>query len=80
MKYRIKEVEEYGKTYYYPQYKSFLFWRSFVWWGGESGSIPYTIFHTNMKEAILEIEKDKRLRKKKALKVTIKPIYHYIND
>ncbi len=29
MKYRVKEVEEAGATWYYPQYRKFVFWRNF---------------------------------------------------
>lgn len=63
MQYRVKEVVENGKSYYYPQYKKRWFWRRFVWWGGEDGYTPYTAFYLNLKDALWEIENDKESRK-----------------
>jgi len=79
MEYRIKEVEEYGKTYYYPQWKKRWFWRRFVWWGGEDGTTPHTVFYTTMEAALQEIEIDKENRKQKALEVPKETKYHYVN-
>ena len=79
MQYRIKEIQKYGQKYYYPQWKKRWFWRRFVWWGGEDGYTPRTVFTTSMDEALQEIETDKEDRKKKALVVPNKTIYHYIN-
>lgn len=79
MQYRIKEKVVNGQTFYYPQYKKFLFWRRFVWWGGEDGYTPKTVFTISMDEALQEIEEDKEDRKKKALEVPNKTIYHYIS-
>lgn len=78
MEYRIKEIEEYGKTYYYPQWKKRWFWRRFVWWGGEDGTTPHTVFYTSMEAALQEIEIDKENRKQKALEKPKQTIYHYI--
>ena len=79
MEYRIKEVQKYGKTYYYPQWRGNWFWRRFVWWGGEDNLTAKTVFTTSMDEALQEIEMDKEDRKKKALEVPDKTIYNYIN-
>lgn len=32
MKYRIREVTDAGRKWYYPQYKNFVFWRNFEEW------------------------------------------------
>ena len=80
MQYRIKQVVESGKSYYYPQYKKFLFWRRFFWRGGEDGTVYHTIFCTNIKNALVEIKNDKRRRREEALEVPKKTIYHYIDD
>lgn len=89
MQYRVKEVEGTGfdpfytkiikKTYYYPQYKKFLFWRRFVWWGGEDGYTPHTVFHTSMEAALQDIEDDKEYRRQKKLEVPKKPVYHPVH-
>ena len=79
MQYRIKEIQKYGQTYYYPQWKKSWFWRRFVWWGGEDGYTPKTVFTTSMDEALQEIEEDKEDRRKKALVVPNKTVYHYIS-
>jgi len=80
MEYRIKEVEKNGESYFYPQYKKFLFWRRFVWWGGEDGLTPKTVWYKYKEEALEAIEADKENRKQKALEVPKKTIYHYIDD
>jgi hypothetical protein len=79
MQYRIKQVDKNGRTYFYPQYKKFLFWRRFVWWGGEDGTFPHTLFCTNMENALVEIKNDERRRREKSLEVPKKTIYHYID-
>ncbi len=79
MQYRIKEVEENGKTYFYPQYKKFLFWRRFVWWGGEDGTTPHTVWYKYKEEALEAIEADKEWRKQIALEVPKQTKYHYVN-
>jgi hypothetical protein len=79
MKYRIKEKIVNGKSFYYPQYKKLLFWRRFVWWGGEDGTFPHTVFYTDKNDALKEIEEDKAYRLEKALEVPNKTIFHYIN-
>jgi hypothetical protein len=79
MQYRIKEIQKYGQKYYYPQWKKRWLWRRFVWWGGEDGYTPRTVFTTSMDEALQEIETDKEDRRKKALEVPNKTVYHYIN-
>jgi len=80
MKYRIKEKVVNGQTFYYPQYKKFLFWRRFVWLGGEDGTFPHTVFCTDKDvDALRYINDDKAYRLEKSLKVPKKTIYHYIN-
>jgi hypothetical protein len=79
MRYRIKQAEKNGRTYYYPQYKKFLFWRRFVWWGGEDGTFPHTLFCTDKDDALKEITDDKLNRLKKSLEVPKKTIYHYVD-
>jgi hypothetical protein len=79
MQYRIKQVEKYGRTYFYPQYKKFLFWRRFVWWGGEDGRTPKTVWHKYKEDALEAIEADKEYRKEKVLEVSKKTIYHYVD-
>lgn len=79
MQYRIKEVEENGKSYFYPQYKKFLFWRRFVWWGGEDGTFPHTVWYKYKEEALEVIKADKEWRKQKALEVPKETKYHYVN-
>jgi hypothetical protein len=80
MKYRIKEKVVNGQTFYYPQYKKLLFWRRFVWWGGEDGTFPHTVFYSEMSKALWEIEKYKEKLKKQALVGPNKTVYHYIDD
>lgn len=79
MQYRVKEVEEHGRTYYYPQWKKRWFWRRFVWWGGEDGTTPHTVFFKDMAGALREIEEHKEYLKEKALEVPKKTKYHYVN-
>ncbi len=79
MQYRIKEKIVNGKSFYYPQYKKFLFWRRFVWWGGEDGTFPHTTFYTDTNDALKSIADDKLNRLKKSLEPSDKTIYHYIN-
>ena len=79
MEYRIKEVEENGKTYFYPQKKKRWFWRRFVWLGGEDGYTPHTVFYTDMAGALREIEDHKEYLKQKAVEVTKKTIYHPVH-
>tara|TARA_R110000868_G_scaffold87240_2_gene244132 strand:+ start:819 stop:1058 length:240 start_codon:yes stop_codon:yes gene_type:complete len=79
MQYRIKEVKEPEATYFYPQYKKFLFWRRFVWWGGEDGYTPKTVWYKYKEEALEAIENDKIKRREKALEVPKKTIYHCID-
>jgi hypothetical protein len=79
MQYRIKEKVESGKSSYYPQYKKFLFWRRFVWWGGEDGTFPHTLFCTNKDDALKAISDDKLHRLKKTLEPSDKVVYHYID-
>ena len=62
MHYRIKEVVENGKSYFYPQYKKRWFWRRFVWWGGEDGYTPKTVWYKHREEALEAIEEDKKNR------------------
>jgi len=79
MEYRIREVEENGKRWFYPQWKKRWLWRRFVWWGGEDGTTPYTVFYKDKSSAIAHIEGDKNMRIQKA---NIKPKeikYHYID-
>lgn len=80
MQYRIKEENiGNGTKIYYPQYKKFLFWRRFVWWGGEDGTFPHTQFRRSFEEALQLIEEDKEYRKQKALEVPKKTVYHPIH-
>lgn len=79
MKYRIKEKVVNGKSFYYPQYKKFLFWRRFVWWGGEDGTFPHTLFCRDKDDALREIEEDKAYHLEKALEIPKKTVYHYIH-
>ena len=79
MQYRIKEVEENGKTYFYPQYKKRWFWRRFVWWGGEDGYTPHTVWYKYKEEALEAIEADKEWRKEKALEKPKQVVYHSVN-
>jgi hypothetical protein len=79
MQYRIKQVEKYGRTYFYPQYKKFLFWRRFVWWGGEDGYTPKTVWYKYKEEAFEAIEKDKIERREESLEVPKKNVYHYVD-
>ena len=79
MKYRIKEKVVNGTSFYYPQYKKFLFWRRFVWWGGEDGTFPHTLFCTSKDAALTEIANDRIRRAKKALEPSDKIIYHPVH-
>ncbi len=79
MKYRIKEKVVNGTSFYYPQYKKFLFWRRFVWWGGEDGTFPHTSFYLDKNDAIKEIADHKQYRLKNFLEQSDKTVYHYIN-
>ena len=79
MEYRIKEVEEHGHKYYYPQKKKRWFWRRFVWWGGEDGTTPHTVFYSNMSSALAHIEDYKKYLKEKAVEVPKKPVYHPVH-
>lgn len=79
MKYRIKEVVENGKTYYYPQKKKRWFWRRFVWWGGEDGTTPHTVFYDSMAGALREIEDHKEYLKEKAVEKPAQTIFHYVD-
>jgi hypothetical protein len=79
MQYRIKEKVVNGKSFYYPQYKKFLFWRRFVWLGGEDGTFPHTLFCRDKDDALREIEEDKTYNLEKSLEVPKKTIYHYID-
>lgn len=63
MQYRIKEVVENGRSYYYPQYKKRWFWRRFVWWGGEDGTTPNTVFFPTLQGALEEIKADKLIKR-----------------
>ena len=63
MQYRIKEVVENGRSYYYPQYKKRWFWRRLVWWGGEDGHTPHTVFCPTLQGALEEIEADKLIKR-----------------
>lgn len=78
MEYRIKEVEENGKIYFYPQYKKRWMWRRFVWWGGEDGTTPHTVFFQDMADALKEIEEHKEYLKKKTVEKPKETIYHYV--
>lgn len=80
MQYRVKEVVENGKSYFYPQYKKCWFWRRFVWWGGEDGTTPHTVFYSEMSKALWEIEKHKEYLKEKAQAGPDKTVYHYLDD
>lgn len=79
MQYRVKEVIENGKSFYYPQYKKRWLWRRFVWWGGEDGTTPYTVFYTTMEAALQEIEIDKENRKQKTLEKPKQVVYHPVH-
>ena len=79
MEYRIKEVEENGKSYFYPQYKKRWFWRRFVWWGGEDGTTPHTVFYGLMSSALDHIEDYKKYLKEKDIDKPKEAIYHYID-
>jgi len=79
MQYRVKEVVENGRSYFYPQYKKRWFWRRFVWWGGEDGTTPHTVFYTEMSKALWEIEKHKEYLKMKAQAEPDKTVYHPIH-
>jgi hypothetical protein len=79
MQYRIKEKVVNGKSFYYPQYKKFLFWRRFVWLGGEDGTFPHTSFYIDKNDAIKEIVNEKFRRRKKTLEPSDKTVYHYID-
>lgn len=79
MEYRVKEVVENGKSYFYPQYKKRWFWRRFVWWGGEDGTTPHTAFYSNMSSAIATIEGHKERLKLKALVGPDKTVYHLVD-
>lgn len=78
MEYRIKEVQENGRTYFYPQKKKRWFWRRFVWWGGEDGTTPHTVWYKYKEEALEHIEDYKKYFEQKALEVPKKTIYHSI--
>ena len=78
MEYRIKEVEENGKAYFYPQYKKRWMWRRFVWWGGEDGYTLNTVWYKYKEEALEAIEADKEYRKQKALEKPKETMYHYV--
>lgn len=75
MQYRVKEVVENGKSYFYPQYKKRWFWRRFVWWGGEDGHTAYRVFHTSVDKALMAIEEDKQ---KRAIKPEPRKIIYHI--
>ena len=79
MKYRIKEVEEYGIPHFYPQFKKSLFWKRFARWGGEDGLTPKTVWYKYKEEALEAIESFKKRRREKALEVPKKNVYHYID-
>lgn len=79
MEYRIKEVEEHGKKWFYPQWKKRWFWRRFVWWGGEDGYTPHTVFYDSMAGALREIEDHKEYLKQKALEKPKQVIYHPVH-
>ena len=74
MQYRIKEVVENGRSCFYPQWKKRWLWRRFVWWSGEDGTTPKTVFCGDIKDALQEIEEDKERRKLKPKPRNI--IYH----
>jgi hypothetical protein len=76
MQYRIKEVVEDGRSRFYPQWKKGWFWRRFVWWSGEDGTIPRTVIYGDIKDALKEIEEDKEWRKIKPQPRTT--IYHTV--
>jgi hypothetical protein len=76
MQYRIKEVVENGHSYFYPQWKKRWFWRRLVWWGGEDGYTPHTVFYSNHNAAIEHIEEDKEKRSLKP--EPRKTIYHTV--
>jgi len=79
MKYRIKEKVVNGKSFYYPQYKKFLFWRRFVWWGGEDGTFPHTSFYTDKDSALKRIADDKIRRVKEQSQPSDRTIYHPVH-
>jgi hypothetical protein len=79
MQYRIKEKVVNGKSFYYPQYKKFLFWRRFVWWGGEDGTFPHTSSYIDKDSALKRIADDKINRLKESLEPPDKVAYHYID-
>ncbi len=78
MQYRIKEKVVNGTSFYYPQYKKFLFWRRFVWWGGEDGTFPHTAFYIDKDSALKRIADDKLDCLNKSLEPSDKTVYHYI--
>ena len=79
MQYRIKEKVVNGKSFYYPQYKKFPFWRRFVWWGGEDGTFPHTLFCTSKDAALTEIANDKIRRVKEQSQPSDRIIYHNVD-
>lgn len=76
MHYRIKEVVENGKSYFYPQYKKRWFWRRFFWWGGADGYTPKTVWYKYREEALEAIEEHKKNRSFKP--EPRKTIYHTV--
>lgn len=74
MQYRIKEVVVNGHPSFYPQWKKRWFWRRFVWWGGEDGTTPYTVFYATYGSALAHIEGHKNRK----LPEPRKTIYHTV--
>lgn len=72
MNYRIKEVVENGQSDFYPQWKKRWFWRRFVWWGGEDGTFPHTVFYGTQGSALSYIEDHKNRQEPEPRKT----IYH----
>lgn len=74
--YRVKEVREYGRSSFYPQWKKRWFWRRFVWYGGEDGTTPHTVSYGTHSSALAHIEGYKLEREQKPEPRKI--IYHTV--
>jgi hypothetical protein len=75
MKYRVKEEIWMGKSYFFPQYKRFLFWRTMTEYRGSTNVRDKVVYpHLIGAHNHIEIFKD-RLKKKK-LAGTKQVLYH----
>jgi hypothetical protein len=72
MKYRIKEEIWKGKSYFFPQYKRFLFWRD---WTVRDDDVVVVYPHLKGARDHIELFKD-TLNKKKKLDSYKQVLYH----